>query len=267
MTAWWGRVFADGLLGGNHTVVILGPTAGLDHAVIAARLAVPDTAYVTSTGSGEIVLRTFSPVEELAQCLQTSLAALSALGVADGQRRLVRHGGGEPMEVHREGTLTWARELSGGPDPVPTSWPGFVRAEPAPGTQPLLLRQARSRIHLRCADSAQLESLDIAPEQVLTLCARTGANGLVLESTADDGSQRVRVFTTSLSGREDNATGGAVLGVGRIAAAEGRRGDIAVCQGPPDRHRQSKLHLRITDSGDVLLGGTVESLLTGRLAL
>ena len=108
-TAWWGRVFADGPTGGNHTVVVTDPSGIRDRGALAARLDVPDTAFVSST-EGEIVLRTFSPVEELAQCLQTSLAVLTALGVPLGEPRLVRHQHGEPLVVVREAEVTWARE-------------------------------------------------------------------------------------------------------------------------------------------------------------
>ncbi|GAA2229368.1 hypothetical protein GCM10010430_06610 [Kitasatospora cystarginea] len=264
--AWWGRVFAQGSPGGNHTVIVLPGVQVVDRAAVAARFAVPDTGFVTGVHGNEITLRTFSPVEELAQCLQTSLAALTALGVPEGERRLVRHERGEQLELYREGAVTWARETAPGSLALEhTDWPNFVMAEPAPGSGPVILRQARSRVHLRCADAKQLDGLDIRAADVLELCARTGTNGLVLSAPADDG-LRVRVFTTSLSGREDSATGGAVLGVGRLTALDGVRGDLAVVQGPAREEQQGRLHLRLTGRGEVLLGGTVESLMTGRTA-
>jgi predicted PhzF superfamily epimerase YddE/YHI9 len=265
--AWWGRVFAQGGPGGNHTVVVVPGRDIRDPAAVAARLAVPDTGFITSADAHHITLRTFSPVEELAQCLQTSLAALTALGVANGERRLVRHPRGEPLEVHREAGISWARETDPGVrEQEPTGWPAFVAADPAIGAEPVVLRQARSRAYLRLADDGQLLKLDIGATDVLELCHARDISGLVLSAVTAEGVLRVRVFTTSLSGREDNATGGAVLGAGRIAARDGLRGDVTVVQGPVEPDRQGHFALRLTSGGDVLLGGSVETLIVGGLA-
>ena len=48
-TAWWGRVFADGPTGGNHTVVVTDPSAIRDRGALAARLSVPATASASAT--------------------------------------------------------------------------------------------------------------------------------------------------------------------------------------------------------------------------
>lgn len=262
-TAWWGRVFADGPTGGNHTVVVTDPSGIRDRGALAARLDVPDTAFVSST-EGEIVLRTFSPVEELAQCLQTSLAVLTALGVPLGEPRLVRHQHGEPLVVVREAEVTWAREAEPAPpDLEEVAQPSLARVDLASGSAPVVVRQARSRLHLRCADVAQLEGLELEPDHVLELCSRLGISGVVLSASGAE--ERVRVFTTSLGGREDSATGGAVLGLGQLIAATGVRGDLRVRQGPTERHRQGALRLRVQDDGQVLLGGSVHSLMSGGL--
>ncbi|KOT90818.1 hypothetical protein ADK86_25095 [Streptomyces sp. NRRL F-5755] len=266
--AWWGRVFARGVTGGNHTAVVLPGTPVADPATAAAALGVPDTAFVTALDAGSVVLRTFSPVEELAQCLQTSLAVLTALDVPDRVPWRVRHERGEQLVVHREGQVSWARHEQGEPPELQEcDWPGFVAVEPAARAQAVVLRQARSRIHLRCADAGRLEAARIRADDVLELCARTRTNGLVLSAPDGPGEWRVRVFTTSLSGAEDSATGGAVLGAGTLAALDGVRGDIRVRQGPRDPARQGHLLLRIEDDGQVLLGGAVTSLLSGRLML
>ena len=266
-SAWWGRVFARGTTGGNHTVVVLPGEPVGDPAALATALDVPDTAFVTSLAPGSVVLRTFSPVEELAQCLQTSLAVLTALDVPDRTPWHVRHERGEPLTVHREGPVTWAHQATTDPPVLEEApWPGFVGADPAASTPPVIIRQARSRLHLSCADAGQLAAADIRAGDVLDLCARTRTSGLVLSAPDGPDSLRVRVFTTSLAGAEDSATGGAVLGVGTLAALAGRRGDLRVCQGPQDPARQGQLRLRVEADGSVLLGGEVTTLMTGRLA-
>jgi hypothetical protein len=75
MDGWWGRVFGLGTSGGNHTVIAW-PADGVgDLSLFARRLDVPDTGFVVGRGRREIRLRTLSPVEELTQCWQASLAA------------------------------------------------------------------------------------------------------------------------------------------------------------------------------------------------
>jgi len=265
--AWLGRVFADGNRGGNHTVVVADGGTVAGPAAEAARLGVPDTAYVISRDSEEIVLRTFSPVEELAQCLQTSLAVLTALDVPVGAPQRVRHAGAQPLVVVREPDLTWAHETSpAAPDLEAVAKPSCLPVDLVPGTAPVVLRQARSRLHLRCADVDQLERLELASSDVLDLCAQFQIAGVVLWASSSS-EERVRVFTSSLSGAEDSATGGAVLGVGILALDAGTRGDLSVRQGPPDPDRQGLLWLRLRDDGCVLLGGAVQSLMSGELLL
>lgn len=87
---WWGRVFVDGVKGGNHTA-ILAPGSVPDPAVSARRLGVPDTGIIDASDKEGVSLRTYSPVEELAQCIQTSLAAIVALDLPSGRSYNVRH--------------------------------------------------------------------------------------------------------------------------------------------------------------------------------
>src|SRR5689334_6187500 len=104
---WFGRVFASGDVGGNHTAVIRAAAAITDPAVMARALGVPDTGFVVSSEPGSIVLRTFSPFEELAQCLQTTLAAVVTLDAPMGVDWHSKHIGGEQLTVRREGHLVW----------------------------------------------------------------------------------------------------------------------------------------------------------------
>lgn len=263
--AWWGRVFTADAVGGNHTVVVLGDRPPARPAAVAAALGVPDTAFLTDRSHRTVTLRTFSPVEELAQCWQTALAVPVALGAADGQPWRVRHERGEELLVHREAEVSWARAESHRPVLEPTGWPAFVGADPEPGAEPVLLRQARSRVHLRCADPRQVAAVSVTSADVLALCASTGTSGLVLSAPDGPRRYRVRVFTTSLAGGEDSATGGAVLGVGLLAAHVGVRGDLTAVQGPLDPAAQGHLRLRLHDDATVWLGGEVRTLMTGNL--
>lgn len=265
---WWGRVFTADGRGGNHTAMVLPGTAVPDLAAVAVALNVPDTGFVIESGPGGAVLRTFSPVEELAQCVQTSLAAVVALNCPEGTPYRIRHVAGEELVVHREGPVCWAHAGDGArPQVQEAAWPEFVRADADPDRPPVVLRQARSRLHLSCADAGQLIALDISTRDVLALCAATRTNGLVLSAPTAEGGRRVRVFTTSLAGAEDSSTGGAVLGVGLIEAQHGVRGDLRVVQGPRDPARQGHLRLRLAGEDDVLLGGEVLPLTRGSLEL
>jgi predicted PhzF superfamily epimerase YddE/YHI9 len=215
-----------------------------------------------------VTLRTYTPVEEVAQCWQTSLAVPVALSAPEKTRWRVRHERGDELLVHREGSTCWAR-LAEPREPVTESsdWPTFAHAAPASDGGPAaqVLREVRSRLYLRCADAAELAALELTPADVLRLCARSRTNGLVLSASQPDGTVRVRVFTTSLGGHEDSATGGAVLGVGLLAAGRGVRGNLVVRQGPPDPARQGYLRLRLDSDTRVVLGGDVLPLMRGRL--
>ena len=268
---WWGRVFTAEGRGGNHTAVLPPGPAGephADRAAIAAALNVPDTGFVLDDASGRTLMRTFSPVEELAQCAQTSLAAVVALDLPEGVAHPVRHVEGEELHVYREGQVCWARrETDARARLQETRWPEFVHADPDPHRPPVIVRQARSRMHLGCADAGQLEALQIDPADVLALCAASGTNGLVLAAPLTAGVLRVRVYTTSLAGTEDCATGGAVLDVGRLEAQHGVRGDLLAIQGPDAPQQRSHLHLRIAGPHAVELGGRVLTLARGTLEL
>ncbi|WP_100444829.1 PhzF family phenazine biosynthesis protein [Glycomyces xiaoerkulensis] len=203
------------------------------------------------------------------QCLQTSLAAgavlSSELEVTARTPLVVRHEQGESLLVHCEAACVWARQMGAGA-PVQETIRTPVTLRPSLEEYPTatVLRQARGRIHLHLPDPRTVEAVDLDPEQVLAACRETGTHGVVLWSAAGAGRLRVRVFTTSLGGAEDTATGGAVLGVARLLGADGARGEYLALQGPGDVERQGHLRIRIGDDG-VLLGGEVLALMSGEL--
>lgn len=260
---WWGRVFAHGTGGGNHTAVVSSDKLQSDPATVARRLAVPDTAFVSSAGSDTIRLRTFSPHEELSQCLQTSLAVVVALEIPEGQTRRVCHEHGEPLLVRREGRMCWAHtEEPGGITWAPYGVPLWLSSQIH---QPTFDRvaQTRSRLLVDCRRPETVAEVLAEPTAVLSLCAEAKVNGLVLYA-CDERRLLVRVFTTSLGGREDTATGGAVLNIGSRLLHDGAEGAFTVTQGPLDPDRRGYLHLRL--EGTVSLGGEVLTLARGALA-
>ncbi|AKC38481.1 Predicted epimerase, PhzC/PhzF homolog [Mycolicibacterium phlei] len=258
---WWGRVFVDGVVGGNHTVV-LNPGAVTDPAVAAQRLGVPDTAVVVSSDERGVLLRTFSPVEELGQCVQTSLASIVALDLPSGRSHDVRHLTTEPLQVEREGDLVWAHSGSTDADSheeasTTPRWLveqiGHADAVRVGGTRPRLL--------VRCDDINALSGAVVPAVAVRNLCTESRLNGLVIFGVHEAG-VRVRVFTTSLAGAEDTATGGAVMSVASLLRREGVRAEIAVRQGGTDLTQHGHLRLRIDDR--IALGGAVLTLARGR---
>jgi predicted PhzF superfamily epimerase YddE/YHI9 len=102
---------------------------------------------------------------------------------------------------------------------------------------------------------------------VVELCASVGHFGMVAVTQAGERAQRVRVFTTSLAGKEDSGTGDAVLGVGSLLARRGVAGPMPVTQGPGDPDRQGTLLLRIFSQGHLQLGGEVVTLRRGQICV
>src|SRR5207302_6304789 len=100
--------------------------------------------------------------------------------------------------------------------------------------------------------------------EVCDLCAHHGSNGVIL-FTLDRSLLRTRVFTTSLGGGEDVATGGAALALASLLAWRGLdQPELSVLQGGEDPVRQGHMALRFEGSS-VALGAEVVPLLEGCL--
>ena len=251
------RVFGDSDRGGNPTGVVRRPCA--DPAATAAALGHPDTAFVQASSHRRVDVRTFSPVEELAQCLQASLAVPVALGAAAGEHWHVRHPAGT-LDVsydHQDGRLLgWIRDtdVAGDPESVHGLPPW------CPPGEAVRLPQGRPRLYLRVPDPGIVPVPD--PREVLDLCHAYRCTALVLHSVPPPAegptagsAVRARVFTRSLAGHEDVATGGAAAGIGAILSGLGVRGTVTVVQGPAEPERQGRLYLRL--GADRHLGGEV----------
>lgn len=256
---WVGRVFVRDGIGGNHTGVVLDACA--EPAALATALGFPDTAFVGRHTGRFAAVRTFSPQEELVQCLQTTLATPVALGASDGETWQVRHPvGALDVQVERVagGWLCWAVDTDTAGEPVRVEdLPGWLR-----GTDVHRVPQGRSRLYARVRDVGALPTFDAA--DVREVCRAHDCTAVVFFAEAAEGSVRTRVFTTSLGGREDAATGGAAAGVGVLLAREHRTGRFEIVQGPAEPAMQGHLLLSLDRQRHV--GGRVLTLLTGRTA-
>jgi predicted PhzF superfamily epimerase YddE/YHI9 len=255
---WPARVFGLGGRGGNETAIVTpAPAAAADMQAIATELGVPDTAFVLALEPGVLTLRTFSPLGEVALCIQTSLAAVVAAAAPLGEEWAVRHAGGGEVRVRREdwaGTdRVWVRfaELPEAPEPLPGL---SLRL----GAEAVRMGGERPRIAVEVPTAAALAKLAPSPDEVLGVCAEERVEGLVFYVLAGHGAQ-VRVFTTSLGGAEDSGTGGAVAGVGRLLLERLRERQLHVVQRPGDPDLEGHMTLRF-GAGSLELGAEVEPL-------
>lgn len=250
MTIWAGRVFSRDGVGGNATGLVDSDVPAAERQGMASQLGFPDTAFVVArvadaSGRPRVMLRTHSPVEEITLCIQTSLAAPVALGARAGEVWQVDHVGGSLSVRVDEGPVVWASPLeSEGPLPPRkvVTLPRRLadRLGTATGT---VVRSARPRLYVLDLAPRQLELFSIAPDDVVALCADLRVNGLVLAAWTARAELRVRVFTTSLAGREDAATGGAVLEAGRLLRDAGAPETVHVTQGSGDDRGYLRLRL------------------------
>lgn len=256
---WVGRVFVRDGRGGNHTGVVLDECA--DEAALAAALGFPDTAFVREHTGRLATVRTFSPHEQLAQCLQTTLATPVALGAAAGETWQIRHPAGAldvQVEHTADGWLCWARDTDTTGEPTRVAdLPGWLGA-----AEVHRIPQGRSRLYAKVPDVDTLPPFDAA--DVRAVCRAYDCTAVVFFAEAAEDTVRTRVFTTSLGGREDVATGGAAAGIGALLAREHRTGRIGVVQGAAEPAAQGHLLLRLGRERHI--GGRVLPLFTGRTA-
>lgn len=212
---------------------------------IAGRLGFPDTGFIIGGDSRGLILRTFSPHEELEICLQTSYAVAVAADLTRGRRWAVTHASGSSVDIVRSGSeggelisAEFGCDLVGPPRPA--------RNPAAASAGSLIVGTSRPRRYTECATLEGLLDLSLSAAEVRATCRYEGVRGLVWYHLAA-GKVRVRVFTMSLDGDEDNATGGAVAALGWVLH-DRVRGEIEVLQGAgKDPARQSAMVLVVED--------------------
>lgn len=269
---WWVNAFVGPAAGGNSTCVVLEEfeCSAAERAEIARSLRAPDTAFLSRAPSGGWTIRFFSPEEgEMAFCGQALVAAhavLRALGSAGLEQPLVLSTSvgavsttGDPVDPD----VSWfavARDnvrVVGKPDPD--------RSLPLdPGAEAVIVDSGRTRLYRPLPGSDAVVSLVIAPEAVLRLCARFQVKGLCFYARASGATVALRVFTVSLAGGEDAATGGAALGLAPLLPP----GDWTIEQGQGRVLNRGLLRLHAPPgSAPIAVGGAADIVARGTLVL
>jgi PhzF family phenazine biosynthesis protein len=279
---WLARVFFAEGIPGNLTGVVLGDgVQDVDERQrLAARLAVPDTAFVVPNGDGPPALFSFSPWEELRFCTQTLLAAAAVEASRTGRSAACSF-------VTRVGPVT---VTPGEPSGEPGLWwvaarpdPADLLADPRPLLRGLGLDDeaghavagdaaiggiGRRRLYVPLASEDLLQSVHPTPARILAACREHGLTGVCLFARRGPGEVALRVFTTSLHGAEDAATGGAALGLLGYdqRSSLGLADTFRVVQGPAAGLHRGCLHVRRgARPEDAGVGGQVALVLRGTL--
>ena len=266
------RVFHRESMQGNLTGVVVcpEPPSPGDCRYIARRLGFPDTCFVWRGESGNWIHRTFSPFEELCFCTQTLLAGAATLQEMAGPGGCSFETAVGAAVVHRDEGLYWIRQEVEAARPLEDRsvlsrlglGEGLLAGEPA------VTGGARPRLYIPLPSPDALYRLTLSPETVLKICREQGLKGLCFFAVVDGGLIALRVFTTSLGGGEDAATGGAALGLigyHRFRSL-GLSGRVRVEQGQAETEKRGCLRLRWSPaSPSVWLGSPVDVLVRGTL--
>lgn len=250
-SAWIATVFGgEGAVGNPTGVVRLdGELEPARCQAIAARLGAPDTVFYWPAGEQRFHARFYSPSEAMSVCYQALIAAGRIVGApvttfACSDRELI---------VEHGGPLGWVRTPSAlierqGTVDVPGGLTGDV------------VSTGRRRAYA-WVSAEGLERYALAASDALAWLQARALSGLCLVHEAGPGALSMRVFTTSLEGREDVATGGAAAG---LPALLGREGSWTVHQGIGPAHRRGLLQLGADVQG-TRVGGHCEIVLEGAL--
>ena len=267
---WWVNAFVGPAAGGNSTCVVLEEfeCSSVERAEIARSLRAPDTAFLSRTPSGGWTVRFFSPEEgEMAFCGQALVAAhavLRALGTARREQPLdlsTTVGVVSTMSDPVEPDVSWfavARDkvrVVGAPDPV-SSLPLDA------GAEAVIVDSGRARLYRPLLRAEALASIAIAPDVVLRVCSELQVKGICFYARTSGPTVALRVFTVSLAGGEDAATGGAVLGLAALLPP----GDWTIEQGHGRVLNRGLLRLHApSGSAEVAVGGAAEIVARGAL--
>lgn len=278
---WQAAVFCSGTASGNPTGVLFATEVVPDETcqLLAELLGFPDTVFLDQgQGPFEWNARTFSPSEKISFCVQTLLASDSVLRARfalqrqaefwfnTGERRI------SPSFLAESPDVTWVtiphQQITLEPDQI-----DYTRAIRVPVTRfpALLIGAGRKRVYQRLPDATTLYSVVADPQRVFQYCKSESIQGICLFALNRDRELALRVFTTSLDGREDSATGGAVSGLFAYLEQVGSEGlnlesVWTVQQGHGPRHSRGTLFVRrVGDGKDVAVGGRTILLARGNL--
>jgi predicted PhzF superfamily epimerase YddE/YHI9 len=257
------RVFVgDDALGNATGVVGAHPAEPRESMAGNARLlGYPDTAFVIANDS-EIVVHSFSPFEEMRFCTQTLLAT-EAVWRATGQLAA-----GEPLLASTpSGTVRVVRHDDESDESV--AYVDLPERDRTTRPAPLVVDTGRARVFCLLRED-RIESVTLPPDTVRAFCADQEVSGLCLLAPRPDGGVRLRVFTMSLDGAEDAATGGAAGGVPIYGQHIGLPIDptaaLNVHQGFGGPQTRGELRVRPLPDGGFAVGGRVVPVSAGRLS-
>jgi PhzF family phenazine biosynthesis protein len=279
---WQAAVFCSDDATGNPTGVVLLDEEWSDSTMqrTARWLGYPDTVFLRQTHESLWQARSFSPAEELVFCVQTLLAARSVLGARmklplsrqvyfqTSKGRVVV----SVLESQLKGVF-WVdiprRNVAAIPaDATRLKGTGI----PSEGEYPeLALDAGRRRLYRRLPNLDSLFRLQLSPFQVMELCRSADLHGLCYFAQVSREAIALRVFTTSLDGREDAATGGAVGGLLVYLEQAGLNSGgppilWTINQGIGSSHQRGVLFGRQDKSGDLLqIGGRARLVAHGHL--
>lgn len=133
-----------------------------------------------------------------------------------------------------------------------------------PDADAVIVDSGRTRLYRSLLRSDAVTSIAIAPDAVLRLCSELEVKGICFYARSNGATVALRVFTVSLAGHEDAATGGAVLGLGALLPP----GDWTIEQGHGRVLNRGLLRLHApSGSAEIAVGGAAEIVARGTLAL
>ena len=253
---WLLRVYCGTSALGNATGVVFGADGRFEE--IAAALGCPDTVFLSPAGDGAWDLRAYSPSEELSFCTQGLIAAHRVLERKTGaDETRFRTLAGETTVASEGAELAWVegrfcfpqRRLS-------------IKLE-GEALRDALIDTGRTRLYRELPDAGALDGVRYDPDAVLAYCRSEGISGVCLVARTGERVAALRVFTTSLDGREDASTGGAAMGV---APFFGEPGEWRIEQGSGAPHQRGLLFVKqIPGSEIVRVGGAHRFVAQGEL--
>ncbi|GGK17551.1 hypothetical protein GCM10010965_08250 [Caldalkalibacillus thermarum] len=266
------KVFHNESIPGNLTGVVNCdlPPNPRDCQSIASRLGLPDTCFVWKGFSGNLLHRTFSPYEELTFCTQTLLASAAALEVTNDSDVFRFETAVGSVTVLRDGKYYWVKSVVEKVRPLED-----LSVLPLLGLDEQMLNGelgitgvGRQRLYIPLRSQEVLYSITLSSGTIMHVCQMYGLHGICFFTVVDSGHVALRVFTTSLKGGEDAATGGAAIGLigynrfQHLGLAE----VVRVDQGHIESEKRGCMFIRHDSStNQVLLGSFVDVLLRGNL--
>jgi predicted PhzF superfamily epimerase YddE/YHI9 len=244
---------------------------------LATALGLPDSGFLfRQPDSDHWQLASFSPVEPLAVCFQTLLASAFVLR-SQGKAKMpvqVRASPGSRYflvsDQPGDPSLLWVRlrRTDGTAHPAPQSAFEYLNVKDVEAP-PVIVDMGRARIVLEVGRE-RLFAFRQDPDAVMSFCRHAEVSGICLFARGDRGEIDARVFTTSLEGREDCGTGGAIASIALYLSYTGKAGDVMAAVKVRQGHGREGfggLMMLKADRDDVWLGGRVEPIMHGHFAL